>query len=64
MMKSKIEVREFAISKAVDILGHGTPDKDVVSKAREIEAYIIGDAKLPEVNNGNIEALDDTKTAN
>lgn len=50
-MKSKIEIREFAISKAVDIMGTGTPAKDVVSKAREIEQYIIGEADIPEVYN-------------
>ena len=50
-MKSKVEIREFAISKAVAIMGAGTSDKDVVSKAREIEKYIIGDAEIPEVSN-------------
>lgn len=49
-MKSKIEIRVFAIEQAVAILGVGTPDKDVISKAREIEAYIIGDAVLPEID--------------
>ena len=41
-MKSKIEVRTFAVEKAVAI-------KDVVAKAQEIEAYVIGEAELPEV---------------
>lgn len=50
-MKSKIEVRKFAVEKAVEIMGTGTSQKDVVSKAKEIEAYIIGDAVLPEVYN-------------
>lgn len=48
-MKSKIEVRQFAVEKAINIMGIGTPDKDVISKAKEIEAYIIGDAVLPDV---------------
>jgi predicted house-cleaning NTP pyrophosphatase (Maf/HAM1 superfamily) len=39
-MKSKIEVRVFAVEKAISIMGIGTPDKDVISKAKEIEAYV------------------------
>ena len=50
-MKSKIDVRVFAIEKAVVILGAGTPSKDVVAKAKEIEAYVIGNADIPEVDN-------------
>lgn len=53
MFKSKIEVRQFAVEQAVKILGAGTPDKDVVSKAKEIEAYLIGDAELPETYEDN-----------
>ena len=30
-------------------MGVGTPDKDVISKAKEIEAYVIGEAELPDV---------------
>lgn len=51
MFKSKIEVREFAVKQAVVILGTGTSQKDVVNKAKEIEAYIIGKAELPEISN-------------
>lgn len=58
MLKSKIEIRQFAIEQAVAILGSGTPQKDVVAKAKDIEAYIIGEANLPEVNN-DIEAISD-----
>lgn len=47
-MKSRLEVRKFAIESAVAIIGSGTPSKDVVEKAKEIEAYIIGEAILPE----------------
>lgn len=47
-MKSRLEVRKFAIESAVTIMGSGTPSKDVVEKAKEIEAYIIGEAILPE----------------
>lgn len=48
-MKSKIEVRVFAVNKAVEIMGTGAPAKDVVTKAQEIEQYIMGDAELPDV---------------
>lgn len=51
MLKSKIEVREFAVKQAVIILGTGTSQKDVVNKAKEIEAYIVGKAELPEISN-------------
>lgn len=50
-MNSKVDVRVFAIEKAVAILGAGAPAKDVVTKAKEIEAYIIGNAELPEMYN-------------
>lgn len=50
-MKSKIDVRVFAIEKAVAILGAGTPSKDVVTKAKEIEAYVIGNIDIPEEDN-------------
>lgn len=58
MLKSKIEIRQFAIEQAVAILGSGTPQKDVVAKAKDIEAYIIGEANLPEVSN-DIETISD-----
>lgn len=48
-MKSKIEVRKFAVEKAVEIMGVGTPDKNIIAKAQEIESYILGEAELPEV---------------
>lgn len=50
-MKSKIEIRVFAVEQAVTILGTGTPAKDVVEKAKEIERYVVGDAEIPEVEN-------------
>lgn len=50
-MKSKIEIRVFAVEQAVTILGTGTPVKDVVEKAKEIESYVVGDAEIPEVEN-------------
>lgn len=53
MFKSKIEVREFAITQAVEIMGKGTPDKDIVSKAKEIEKYVIGESDLPETSTGS-----------
>ena len=49
-MKSKVEIRVFAIEQAVKIMGVGTPDKQVVEKAKEIESYIIGGAELPDVD--------------
>lgn len=49
-MKSKIEVRKFAVEKAVEIMGVGTPDKNIIAKAQEIESYILGEAELPEVD--------------
>lgn len=48
-MKSNIEVRVFAVNKAVEIMGAGAVVKDVVTKAQEIEKYVIGAAKLPEI---------------
>lgn len=50
-MKSKIEIREFAIRIAADIMGNGTPCKDIVSKAKEIEQYIIGEVEIPDISN-------------
>ena len=51
MFKSNIEIREFAINKAVELMGTGTPTNQVVDKAKEIETYIKGEAELPEVLN-------------
>lgn len=48
-MKSKIEVRVFAVEQAVKIMGAGTPQKDVVAKAQEIEEYITQGIVLPDV---------------
>ena len=47
-MKSKIEVRVFAVNKAVEVMGAGAIAKDVIVKAQEIEKYVIGEAVLPE----------------
>ena len=47
-MKSKIDVRVFAVNKVVEVMGSGALIKDVVAKAQEIEAYVIGEAVLPE----------------
>ena len=49
MFKSNIEVREYAMNKAIELMGTGTPTKQVVEKAKEIETYIKGEAELPEV---------------
>ena len=53
MFKSKIEVREYAMNKAIELMGTGTPTKQVVDKAKEIETYIIGEAELPETIDEN-----------
>lgn len=47
-MKTKIDVRVFAIEQSVKIMGANAPQKDVVAKAKEIEVYIIGDEQLPD----------------
>lgn len=47
-MKSKLEIRVFAIEQAVKVMGVGIPVKDVVEKAKEIEAYVVGEINLPE----------------
>ena len=47
-MKSLLEIRKFAVEMAVTIMGNGCPCKDVVSKAEEIEKYVVGKAELPE----------------
>ena len=57
MFKSNIEVREYAMNKAVELMGTGTPTKQVVDKAKEIETYVMGEAELPEV-------LDEEKMVN
>jgi len=50
-MKSKIEIRKFAVQIATDLLGTGSATKDVVTKAKEIEDYIVGEAEIPETFN-------------
>lgn len=47
-MQSKVDIRKYAVEIAVRVMGTGTPDKDVISKAKEIEEYIIGDAVIPD----------------
>lgn len=58
-MKSKIEVREYAVNKAAEIMGKGTPTDSLITKAQEIEKYIIGEAILPEVAADTTESLVD-----
>ena len=58
-MNSKIEVREFAVKIAADIMGKGTPVDSLIAKAQEIEKYIIGEAMLPEVAADTTESLVD-----
>lgn len=53
MFKSKIEVREYAMNKAIELMGTGTPTKQVVDKAKEIEQYVMGEAVLPETVDEN-----------
>jgi hypothetical protein len=45
MIKSKIEAREEALRLASETMGDG---RDIVERAKEIEAYLIGDSDLPE----------------
>lgn len=47
-MKSKIDVRVFAIEQAMRLYNAGSPAKDVVAKAQEIELYILGNIELPD----------------
>lgn len=47
-MKSKVEIRKFAVQTAADLLGTGSATKDVIAKAKEIEEYIVGQAEIPE----------------
>ena len=58
-MKSKIEVREYAVNKAAEIMGKGTPTDSLIAKAHEIEKYIIGEAMLPEIAADITESLVD-----
>lgn len=57
-IKSKIDARHYAIEKAVELMGAGSPSKDVVAKAVEIETYIVGGAELPEVSNDTAQLMD------
>lgn len=50
-MQSKVDIRKFSVEQAVAIMGTGTPQKDIVAKAQEIERYIVGDADIPEIDN-------------
>lgn len=59
-MKSKIEVREYAVTKAAEIMGKGTPAESLIAKAVEIEKYVIGEAVLPEVGTDMAESLADS----
>ena len=56
-IKSKLDARHYAIEKAVELMGAGTPSKDVVAKAVEIESYIVGGAELPEVSNDTAQLM-------
>lgn len=49
-MKTKIDVRVFAVEQAVHVMGAGTPQRDVVEKAKEIELYITEGIELPDVD--------------
>lgn len=50
IMKTKVDIRVFSIEQAVRIMGVGTPQKDVVAKAQEIEEYITKGVELPDVD--------------
>ena len=57
-MKSKIEVRKFAIEQAHLSMIKGDSDKSIVEVAKEIADFVLGDAVLPEYVND-----EDTLTA-
>ena len=57
-IKSKLDARHYAIEKAVELMGAGSPSKDVVAKAVEIETYIVGGAELPEVSNDTAQLME------
>ena len=57
-MKSKIEVRKFAIEQAHLSMIKGDSDKSIVEVAKEIADFVLGDAALPEYVND-----EDTLTA-
>lgn len=48
-LKSMLSARKWAIERAIEMMGQGVPVKDVVEKAKEIVAYVTGEAVLPEV---------------
>lgn len=56
-IKSRLDARHYAIEKAVELMGAGSPSKEVVAKAVEIEAYIVGGAELPEVSNDTAQLM-------
>ena len=62
-MKSKIEIRVFAVEQAVKAMGVGTPAKDVVGKAAEIESYITAGIALPDVVDGELASVGNALTA-
>lgn len=45
-MKSKIELRQFAVSSALNL--EDVTAENVISTAKAIEKYVLGDAELPE----------------
>ena len=47
-MKSKIEVRKFAVEQAHLSMIKGDSDKSIVEVAKEIADFVLGDAALPE----------------
>lgn len=49
-MKTRVEIRVFAIEQAVRIMGAGAPQRDVVEKAKEIEQYITEGIELADVD--------------
>lgn len=67
-MKSKIDIRIFAVEQAAKIMGAGTPAKDVVGKAAEIESYITNGIELPDIATSELagvgEALSSLLAAN
>lgn len=48
-MKSRIEVRKYAVDKAAETAGKGMPMAGIVERAKEIEVYIMEGITLPDV---------------
>lgn len=60
-LKSKFDVRKFAVESAIAYSCRADKKLELLEQAKEIEAYVLGEAELPEYVNSE-DAL--TKTMN